>query len=568
MRSLLLVLILIVVWTAGASDPDLPFMEYLDQNRLVCLEWGFDSQKEYIMFRLTVNTTGWVGFGLSPNGGMAGADIVMGGLGPSGSYFKDYHATGLSMPLVDEQQSYTLLSASESDGQTILTFKRTIQSCDDQDFHITTAAIKLIYAYGTTDEISYHSSRRGTREVNLLNYMPRVAATGDNFLRVTVDNISVPEKETYYHCKVMKISNFKTKHHVYLIEPLIEHHDLIHHMLLYRCPPAVTLPLDEECYTGAEEPCFEVVASWAAGGGVYVLPNNAGIPFGGEDSEILYRLEIHYNNPNNDKGRTDSSGLKLYYTDKLREHDVATLMTGLLHLPGMDYKIPPKVAQFHSYGVCNTSAFSQLVKPLPDLHVFAVLMHTHLAGRKVRVGHYRNQQQIDFLDVNENYQYEYQQAVSLGAIKTIKPGDEIVVECTYSTATRSKVTKFGLGTYDEMCLAFLLYYPAVRIATCISHPNVHYISPGTDSQIFGGTTPSQDEIAEYERLLKTVPQFQVVSSSDYNHSVYEDGFVREMMNTPTVDCRNNVDSGSSRLGVSWMLGTAGITFSLLLVVIL
>lgn len=41
------------------------------------------------------------------------------------------------MPLVDEQQSYTLLSIKEIDDQTIMTFQRPMQSCDYQDFHIT-----------------------------------------------------------------------------------------------------------------------------------------------------------------------------------------------------------------------------------------------------------------------------------------------------------------------------------------------------------------------------------------------------------------------------------------------
>lgn len=62
-------------------------MVYLDEERLVCLKWGFDELQGDITFQLTVNTTGWVGFGLSPNGDMDDADIVMGGLGPSGSYF-------------------------------------------------------------------------------------------------------------------------------------------------------------------------------------------------------------------------------------------------------------------------------------------------------------------------------------------------------------------------------------------------------------------------------------------------------------------------------------------------
>lgn len=89
MRSLLPLLYVFLVGTkrAEAAEPTMPFMEYLDQNHLVCLKWGFDNLQGNITFKLVVNTTGWVGFGFSPNGGMKGSDIVMGGLGPSGSYF-------------------------------------------------------------------------------------------------------------------------------------------------------------------------------------------------------------------------------------------------------------------------------------------------------------------------------------------------------------------------------------------------------------------------------------------------------------------------------------------------
>lgn len=89
MRSLPPFLCLFLVWTKGAwaLDPILPFMVYLDQSHLVCLKWGFDNMQGNITFKLAVNTTGWVGFGFSPNGDMKGSDIVIGGLGLSGSYF-------------------------------------------------------------------------------------------------------------------------------------------------------------------------------------------------------------------------------------------------------------------------------------------------------------------------------------------------------------------------------------------------------------------------------------------------------------------------------------------------
>uniref|UniRef100_A0A4W6D3W2 DOMON domain-containing protein n=1 Tax=Lates calcarifer TaxID=8187 RepID=A0A4W6D3W2_LATCA len=93
MRSLLPLLCLVLAWTkgAGASDHSLPFMVYLDQDHLVCLKWGFDNPQGTITLKVLINTTGWIGFGFSPNGGMAGADIIMGGLGPSGIYFAVSH---------------------------------------------------------------------------------------------------------------------------------------------------------------------------------------------------------------------------------------------------------------------------------------------------------------------------------------------------------------------------------------------------------------------------------------------------------------------------------------------
>lgn len=89
MLSLLHFFCLFLLWGTGVGTPDtsLPYMVYLDGNQMVCLHWGFDDLQGDIEFQLTVNTTGWVGFGLSPNGNMIAADIVIGGMGPSEPYF-------------------------------------------------------------------------------------------------------------------------------------------------------------------------------------------------------------------------------------------------------------------------------------------------------------------------------------------------------------------------------------------------------------------------------------------------------------------------------------------------
>lgn len=51
--------------------------------------------------------------------------------------------------------------------------------------------VKLIYAYGTTDDITYHGARRGTKEVNLLNYIPRTSLPTHNYLNVIVNNVGI-----------------------------------------------------------------------------------------------------------------------------------------------------------------------------------------------------------------------------------------------------------------------------------------------------------------------------------------------------------------------------------------
>lgn len=105
-------------------------------------------------------------------------------------------------------------------------------------------------------------------------------------------------------------------------------------MLLYRCPSYVTEASNGPCYRGGvEDACFTVVAAWGIGGRVredpspcgsicgaavsrvtflpeqsFQLPENTGIPIGGEHSDMFYRLEIHYNNPNRDTGQCSDSG--------------------------------------------------------------------------------------------------------------------------------------------------------------------------------------------------------------------------------------------------------------------
>ncbi|XP_051954256.1 DBH-like monooxygenase protein 2 homolog [Xyrauchen texanus] len=553
---LILPLVLLSVQLSWAQeDPLLPFSEVLDPDLKVRLKWGFDEIQGTILFELSVTTSGWIGFGFSPKGGMTGADIVIGGVGPEGTYFTDQHAEGNSMPLVDLQQNYKLLSLTESNGTTVMKFQRSIEACDENDFPITTLPIKLIYAYGQTDDIAYHgTTQRGTKELNMLRYMPRVTPPNSKYFNMTMVNFTVPSRETYYHCKIMKAPTFNQKQHIYRIEPLIENFDLVHHLLLYRCPPSVKEPSETECYTTGSEQCMEVVAVWGVGGGAFEFPEVAGLPIGANAIDFFYRLEVHYNNPSTTAGRVDNSGLRFYYTSELRQHDAAVLMTGLGVYPG--YAIPPNAKSFLTYGLCDTAYIPRVLSETPqDLQVFSVMLHTHLAGRKVRVGQFRQGKQIDLLAADENYDFEFQEVVNLGKTKTVKLGDKLLVECTYNTESRTTPTWGGLSTLNEMCLAFLYYYPAMSLSVCESFPDHDALkaemgTTNTSDWVFMMYTKTWNDttINQYQQTLKRINQFVIVADSSKNKTAFSIGAIPDLKVITPAPC----NSGRATKCLAWI----------------
>ncbi len=79
---------------------------WLDHHKKFHLKWRFDDKLENITFKTEVQTLGWVGFGLSPNGGMANSDIVIGWVFDSGQSF--FHVR-------ENELQYRLKEISDSD---------------------------------------------------------------------------------------------------------------------------------------------------------------------------------------------------------------------------------------------------------------------------------------------------------------------------------------------------------------------------------------------------------------------------------------------------------------------
>ena len=69
-----------VAWCAHdlSSYPFKITLNSAENGGLYELYWNFDNAKETISFAVRVQTTGWVGLGLSPNGQMPNSDVVIG----------------------------------------------------------------------------------------------------------------------------------------------------------------------------------------------------------------------------------------------------------------------------------------------------------------------------------------------------------------------------------------------------------------------------------------------------------------------------------------------------------
>lgn len=117
-------------------------------------------------------------------------------------------------------------------------------------------------------------------------------------------------------------------------------------------------------------------------------------------------LETHYTNPLLDNFITDSSGLRLVYTNQLHTHDAGILSVGID--PNWRHIIPPGQREVVSEGHCVADCTGQTV-PESGVNMFAVIMHTHQLGRKVRLRQIRAGEELPPIASDTNYDPNYQE---------------------------------------------------------------------------------------------------------------------------------------------------------------
>ncbi|XP_068114999.1 putative DBH-like monooxygenase protein 2 [Hyperolius riggenbachi] len=475
-----------VVSTLGYRGAiDMPLSRELksrDKKEIVLIKWGYDREMQEISIEIQTPVAPWVALGLSPDGNMSTTDFVVGGWNKSNQpFFHDAHIEGEWPPVKDKTQDYELLELSHNASHVVMRVWRKWFTCDSNDAEIENDTVRVIIVLGENHDFTFSEDRAYRRPMFLLEPIIEMVFPDDvRTYDFKLNDFLIPDHDTTYACAFIPMPNVSTKHHIIRYEPINDpdSDEIVHHILIYGCGNSIDFsPEVGDCY--GSDPryakCMNSMFGWAIGGEPIDYPRQMGIPIGVEDAPQFVRIEIHYSNFENKPGILDSSGIRVYYTAQLREHDGGVLMTGIFTFPAQF--IPPASKLFRNYGLCNTGLIPEMLgHPTPDFTIYSYLLHGHLTVRGMRVLQYRNGTYIGTLVEDKKYDFRFQQARHLPGTMQVKIGDQLVVECVASTLDRETVTYGGPSTLNEMCVTFLFYHPVVPIAACWSLADIEHVS--------------------------------------------------------------------------------------------
>ncbi|KAL7052495.1 hypothetical protein ACKWTF_004876 [Chironomus riparius] len=497
--------------------------EKLDQNGILNLQWYIRDSE--VIFNVILNSRGFVAIGFPyPNTQIKGFDVVLAWVNDKTgkANILDCHGTSSKFEekviVRDDTQNYIL----ENEGyqnltHTILTFKRSFSTCDPRDVPFTADTMKMFWAYGEKDvtqldRMSFKA--KGSRPIYLLN--PSSTKPKDTSVfqwDVAMKEVKITQDVgSVYWCKIFEAPKHP-KEHIIGFEPILSRdkdtkRQFVHHMTLFECkfsakhfdPDAISKNSEDlkkwsksngiECgstlyLNGNWDSCVTPVATYSYGGSSHFLPEHVGIPF----TESFYMLEIHYVNPNK-KNFLDHSGFRVHYVNEMRQFDAGIMINGV-SVSDTQF-IPPKQPTFRNIGICGPSC-TENVFPEEGINIVSVSVHTHVAGRNVKLSHIRAGKEVTRIIDDNHYSHNYQEIRQLENETKVLPGDFMVLECSYNTEGLDKPTLGGYSLHEEMCLSIITYYPKTELVGCYSMVPVKEFFEYFNVRAFHGVTMTDVE---------------------------------------------------------------------------
>ncbi|CAI5466063.1 unnamed protein product [Closterium sp. Yama58-4] len=440
------------------------------------LHWSVNDTDATIRIAVKAQTAGWLAIGLSEVGTMVGSDALVAWIAEERVYATDrfiFNKTVEGVAL-DDQQDWRVLGGSQTTDQstgdtwTTVHVWRQLDTGDCNDRPIIAGRLhNVIWAMGETSDFGYHgTSSRGSVALvlvpapgtSILAPPPPSSVSSasveassqsaadlgqangqvkERQLNWTLSNFAVPASNaTTYVCKVFDVPG-TSKVHIVEFGALLNstYTSSVHHGVIYGCsqeeyPNVANATGPFDCIS--DLPCHTTVAMWAIGGRPFVYPDGVGYPVG-RGYFTKFVLQMHFNNPDLRSNIVDSSGFYLKIADPPRATDAGIMLTGPIDYTSL-IRIPPRMP-----------SWTQISTILPQ-QLFTDL---YREGRKVA--------EIDRLDY---YNSNWQQVQPIYPHFQLLPGDELRTTCVWDSSSRSQVTPGGPATSDEMCVGYLIYYPA------------------------------------------------------------------------------------------------------------
>lgn len=441
-----------------------------DEEDGLAMFWNIDGNR--IRFAVAVRAEGWVSLGISEAGGMIGADMALYKASNPTELVDAHVVEDRSMPLTDDCQDWTLEEASSSEnGWMIVEMSRLLDTQDSQDHPIKmdidlwSAPTRIIAAWGDGD-FSYHGNKKARGSVRIFdNDSNGVTETleeeADGYFDVVEDEFLIPSTEgTYYHesCRTFEEFNIELPEGQSMLTvigavPIItaETASLVHHFLVYA---------QKDCTETLEESFFTrtLVYTWAPGHDGWALPNDVGFPFFDNENNQAVYIEIHYDNPSFKAGMKDSSGVRLYYTHDERTHRAGVLEIGdpWLSLYGESISEGLTQYEFTCPGACSSSLLGrERSDENQGVTIISEFLHMHQTGARMTNEVIRGNE-VFHKAVADVYDFDQQGGLVVSQDSyEVLPGDSFRTTCYYKDGST-----FGQSSQEEMCIAFLMYYPA------------------------------------------------------------------------------------------------------------
>jgi len=379
-----------------------------DATQGTALHWSIDDNDEenpYLHLAIAVHATGWLGFGLSENGG---ADMLLFEKRNPTTVLDAYIQSKLK-PVLDTCQNWEFVGAvTDSEEYLILQVRRLLDTGDMmhncpilQDGDLEMPPSLLIAAWGDTEEHLYHGPNNNTCsqvhwDKNVVvdskaDFLKLMDEQANDYFEIRQNKHPIKDQVTEYTSicitwdDLLVLGVPENTFSIIGLLPILDAMEHLHHFAVYGirdtmnghpCSNFLVIPAD-------------ALGGWAHSKPPFELPLDVGI-YLGLGSYQSFRLQFHYDNPKCKANVFNSSGMRFYYTKALRPMEFGVLGLGDPKVSLNGTTISPGLSQhlFECPSMCSQTTMTEPVTVMREY------LHMHAIGKSMKNEMIRDEQVI------------------------------------------------------------------------------------------------------------------------------------------------------------------------------